>query len=72
VVGAIAGIIAGAGAALVGQLLARNVFQLDMPFNVWLLPLAAFSGITLSVGIGWLAVRQLLGTPPLLALRSGA
>ena len=72
VVGAIAGIIAGAGAALVGQLLARNVFQLDMPFNVCLLPLAAVSGITLSVGIGWLAVRQLLGTPPLLALRSGA
>lgn len=71
VVGAIAGIIAGAGAALVGRLLARNVFQLDMPFNVWLLPLAAVSGIALSVGIGWLAVRQLLGTPPLLALRSG-
>ena len=53
-------------------MLARNVFQLDMPFNVCLLPLAAVSGITLSVGIGWLAVRQLLGTPPLLALRSGA
>ncbi len=72
VVGAIAGLIAGAGAALVGQLLARNVFQLDMPMNPWLFPFATLSGIVLSVGIGWLAIRQLLATPPLLALRAGA
>jgi putative ABC transport system permease protein len=72
VVGAIAGLIAGAGAAVVGQVLAENVFMLDMPLSLWLFPLATFSGAALSVGIGWLAVRQLLGTPPLLALRAGA
>lgn len=72
VVGAIAGLIAGAGAALVGQLLARNVFQLDLPFSLWLFPLATLCGVVLSVGIGWLAVRQLLSTPPLMALRAGA
>jgi hypothetical protein len=50
----------------------ENVFLLDMPLSLWLFPLATLSGVALSVGIGWLAVRQLLGTPPLLALRAGA
>jgi len=72
VVGAIAGLIAGAGAALVGSLLARNVFQLDLQPGLWLFPLAISFGVLLSVGIGWLAVRRLLATPPLLALRAGA
>ena len=72
VVGAIAGLIAGAGAALVGGLLARNVFQLDLPLSLWLFPLAISCGVLLSVGVGWLAVRRLLATPPLLALRAGA
>ena len=43
-----------------------------LPLSLWLFPLATLSGVALSVGIGWLAVRQLLGTPPLLALRAGA
>ena len=72
VVGAIAGLIAGAGAALVGSLLARNVFQLDLQPGLWLFPQAISFGVLLSVGIGWLAVRRLLATPPLLALRAGA
>jgi len=71
-VGAIAGLIAAAGAALLGQLLARNVFQLDLPPGLWIFPLATLAGAMLAVGIGWLAVRQLLATPPLLALRAGA
>jgi putative ABC transport system permease protein len=72
VIGAIAGLIAGAGAALVGQLLAHKVFQLAMPVSLWLFPLAMLCGMTLSIGVGWLAIRQLLGVPPLLALRAGA
>jgi putative ABC transport system permease protein len=72
VVGAIAGLIAAGGASFLGQLLARNVFQLDMPLNLWLFPLASAVGATLAVGIGWLAVRQLLNTPPILAMRAGA
>jgi putative ABC transport system permease protein len=71
-VGAIAGLIAAVGASLLGRLLARNVFQLDLPPNLWVFPLATLVGVTLAVGIGWLAVRQLLATPPLLALRAGA
>jgi putative ABC transport system permease protein len=58
--------------AVVGQVLAENVFLLDMPLSPWLFPLATLAGVALSVGVGWLAVRQLLGTPPLLALRAGA
>ena len=72
VVGAIAGLIAAGGASLLGQLLAHKVFQLDMPLNLWLFPLATAVGATLAIAIGWLAVRQLLATPPLLALRTGA
>lgn len=53
VVGAIAGLIAAAGAAVVGQLLARNVFQLEMPLDVWLFPLATLAG----------ALTELLPTP---------
>ena len=72
VVGGIAGLIAAAGATALGQVLARQVFQLDMPLDLWLFPLASLAGGAASVAIGWLAVRQLLQTPPLLALRAGA
>ena len=72
VVGGIAGLIAAAGAVLVGQILAREVFQLQLPVPVWIFPLASAGGAVLSVGVGWLAVRRLLATPPLLALRAGA
>ena len=40
-VGAIAGLIAAAGASLLGRLLARNVFQLDLPPGLWIFPLAS-------------------------------
>jgi hypothetical protein len=34
--------------------------------------MASLVGAAAAVAIGWLAVRQLLKTPPLLALRAGA
>lgn len=71
-VGAIAGLIAGGGALLLGQVLATRVFQLDLPPD-YLLPVAAAAGGgLLSVAVGWLAARRLLATPPMLALRAGA
>lgn len=72
VVGAIAGLIAATGAALLGQIIARQVFQLDLDFQPLLLLLATFGGAVLAVLTGWLAVARLLKTPPLLALRAGA
>lgn len=72
VVGAIAGLIAALGAGLLGQLLARQIFQMEMPFDVWLPLIALVAGALLAVAVGWLAIRQLLRTPPLVALRAGA
>lgn len=72
VVGAIAGLIAALGATALGQLLARQVFQMDMPLNLWLPLIAAGMGAGLAISVGWLAISQLLRTPPLLALRAGA
>lgn len=72
VVGACAGLIAAAGAMVLGQLVARRVFDLDLPVNLLLPPMSALGGALLAAAVGWLAVRRLLDTPPLLALRAGA
>ena len=72
VVGAIAGLIAAFGASALGQLLARKIFQMELPLNLWLPLIAAVIGAGLAVSVGWLAIRKLLRTPPLLALRAGA
>ena len=71
-VGGIAGLIAATGALLLGQVIARQVFQLEMSGAYWLLPGAALIGAGLAVATGWWAIRRLLRTPPLLALRAGA
>ena len=72
VIGSIAGLIAALGAMLLGQVIARQVFQLDMAPPLWLPLLAALGGALLATLIGWWAMRRLLTTPPLLALRAGA
>jgi putative ABC transport system permease protein len=71
VVGGVAGLIAATGAALLGWLLARQVFQLDLAFDPLLPLLATLGGALLAVLTGWFAVGRLLQTPPLLALRAG-
>lgn len=71
-VGALAGLIAALGAAVVGQLLARQVFQLDPVFS-WTSPLLAAVLCALATTLaGWLGMRRLLAVPPLAALRQGA
>ena len=70
-VGAIAGLIAGGGALAVGQLLAHQVFQLELGLNWWLLPASLFGGAVFSAGIGWIGMRRLLHSPPMLVLRGG-
>jgi len=72
VVGGVAGLIAATGASLLGWLLARQVFQLDLAFVPLLPILATLGGALLAVLTGWFAVGRLLQTPPLLALRAGA
>ena len=72
VIGSVAGLMASIGAMVLGHLVGQQVFQLALSFG-WLLPmLSAAGGAFLAVMIGWLAVRQLIAAPPLLALRNGA
>ena len=72
VTGTTAGLIAALGASALGQVIARRVFELSLPFDPLLLLYSAAGGAVLSVAVGWLAMRRLLQTPPLLALRAGA
>lgn len=71
VVGGSAGLLAAGGALLVGQVIAHQVFQLDMTPAWWLPLLAAPGGALAAIAVGWWAVRRLLAIPPLILLRSG-
>ena len=67
--GAIAGLLATLGAAAIGQLLARRVFELDLPpsFGLWVAgPLA---GLALLSFNAWLSSRNVLRASPALTLR---
>lgn len=72
VIGAVAGLMAAGGAMLLGRIVGQQVFQMAPAVGFQLPLLAMLGGALLAVGIGWLAVRRLIGTPPLLALRNGA
>jgi putative ABC transport system permease protein len=72
IVGCVAGLIAALGAILLGQVIARQVFQLSLDID-FLLPIFAMaSGGAITVFAGWLALRKLLDTPPLSVLKAGA
>ncbi|MFP4160557.1 MAG: ABC transporter permease [Ectothiorhodospira sp.] len=72
VLGALAGLLASAGAGIGGYLLSTRVFELPYSFN----PLIAVLGIgggALGIGsAGWLGVRSVLSQPPLWTLRQSA
>lgn len=67
--GGLAGLIAAAGAAGIGHLLAEKVFQLSLPVGLGVFPLALAGGAALALLAGWLSVRRLLATAPWQALR---
>jgi len=67
--GALAGLLATIGAAAIGQLLARRVFELDLPPSpeLWLAgPLAGLALLSLNA---WLSARKVLRASPALTLR---
>lgn len=71
-IGGMAGLFAAMGAMVLGRIVGWQVFQLDLAFGYSLLPLTMAGGALVTVAIGWLAVRRLVMTAPLLVLRSAA
>jgi putative ABC transport system permease protein len=72
IVGGISGGLASLAAMAIGEVLARNVFQLEIHFHSVLMPLSVLFGATLALAIGWAAARPLLEMPALAALRRSA
>lgn len=68
-VGAVAGLIAAGGALVVGAVVARQVFQLELPITLVLLPASALVSALLAVALGWLAVSRMLNRPAANLLR---
>ena len=67
--GLLAGILATIGAGVIGQLLARRVFELDLPPSpeLWIAgPLAGLALLSLNA---WLSARKVLSASPALTLR---
>ncbi|MDW8469140.1 MAG: FtsX-like permease family protein [Burkholderiales bacterium] len=67
--GLLAGALATAGAAAIGQLLARRVFELDLPPNPWLLVAGPLAGLALLAFNAWISARKVLAAAPAATLR---
>jgi putative ABC transport system permease protein len=70
--GAIAGVLATLGAAGIGQLLARRVFELDLPPGPGLWIAGPLAGLALLSLNAWLSSRKVLRASPALTLRDWA
>jgi putative ABC transport system permease protein len=68
-IGALAGMLAASGAAAVGAMLAKQVFNFEWAFHpaVWFAGMAV--GISCALAGGWIGLRNVLSHPPLLSLR---
>jgi putative ABC transport system permease protein len=67
--GLIAGILATLGAAAIGQLLARRVFELDLPPSPGLWIAGPLAGVLLLSLNAWMSARKVLSASPALTLR---
>ena len=67
--GGTAGLLAGLGAAVAGQLMARQLFELDYGFNLWLPLLGAAAGAAVVTLAGLLATRGLYRSSPIQLLK---
>ncbi len=67
--GLLAGVLATAGAAAIGQLLARRVFELDLPPSPGLWIAGPLAGVILLSLNAWLSARKVLSASPALTLR---
>lgn len=67
--GLLAGVLATVGAAAIGQLLARRVFDLDLPPSPELWIAGPLAGVLLLSLNAWLSARKVLSASPALTLR---
>jgi putative ABC transport system permease protein len=67
--GLLAGLLATLGAAAIGQVLARRVFELDLPPSAALLVVGPLAGLALLSLNAWLSSRKVLRASPALTLR---
>jgi len=67
--GLVAGILATLGAAVIGQLLARRVFELDLPPSAGLWIAGPLAGVILLSFNAWLSARKVLTASPAMTLR---
>jgi putative ABC transport system permease protein len=67
--GLVAGLLATLGAAAIGQLLARRVFELDLPLSSELWIAGPLAGVLLLSLNAWLSARKVLSASPALTLR---
>jgi putative ABC transport system permease protein len=67
--GLLAGLFATAGSAAIGQLLARRVFELDLPPSPELWIAGPLAGVLLLSLNAWLSARKVLSVSPALTLR---
>jgi putative ABC transport system permease protein len=65
----IAGVLATIGAAIIGQILARRVFELDLPPSATLLIAGPLAGLALLSLNAWISSRKVLRASPALTLR---
>ncbi|HEX6689746.1 MAG TPA: FtsX-like permease family protein [Burkholderiales bacterium] len=70
--GLLAGLLATLGAALIGQLLARRVFELDLPPSPELFVAGPLAGLALLSLNAWLSSRKVLRASPAITLRESA
>lgn len=68
-VGALAGLLAAAGAAAVGWALARFAFEFDYTVTPWVFVFGMGGGALCALVGGWMGLRNVLTTPPLTSLR---
>jgi putative ABC transport system permease protein len=69
VMGFAAGLLATLGAVLIGEVLARRVFEIELPPNVALWLAGPLAGLALLSFNAWLSARKVLAAPPALTLR---
>lgn len=67
--GLLAGVLATAGSSIIGQLLARRVFELDLPPSPELWIVGPLAGLLLLSLNAWLSARKVLSASPALTLR---